>query len=153
MEDGFRCGAISVLVATSTVATGVNLPARRVIVRDTYIGQPKNALNATRFRQMCGRAGRAGIDSKGEAIVMVTSSAPSARQAIEALITAEVLPLACDRRSEGGATAVVTTGALSVILQVLLYTSVSASYVSSFCGLASGAHCTPCAQLPHGIRS
>jgi replicative superfamily II helicase len=97
VEDGFRCGAISVLVATSTVATGVNLPARRVIVRDTYIGQPKNVLSATRFRQMCGRAGRAGIDSKGEAIVMVTSTAPSARQAIEALITAEVSSPICTR--------------------------------------------------------
>lgn len=90
MEDGFRGGALSVLVATSTVATGVNLPAQRVVVRDTFVGRTDNTLDATRFRQMCGRAGRAGIDSKGEALVMLTSKTPAGRRNVEQLITAEV---------------------------------------------------------------
>ena len=94
VEDGFRGGALSVLVATSTVATGVNLPAQRVIIRDTFIGKATNTLDATRFRQMCGRAGRAGIDTKGEAVVMLTSKTPAARRTIEHLITAEVRPCA-----------------------------------------------------------
>jgi replicative superfamily II helicase len=92
-EEGFRSGAIAVLVATSTVATGVNLPAQRVIIRDSYIGQTTNTLNATRFRQMCGRAGRAGIDSKGEAIVMLSSKAPAAHRLVEAFMTCEVRSL------------------------------------------------------------
>ena len=87
-EAGFRSGAISVLVATSTVATGVNLPAQRVIIRDTFIG--RTPLSATQFRQMCGRAGRAGIDSKGEAVVMFTNRSAGARADLEAMMTAEV---------------------------------------------------------------
>ena len=92
VEEGFRSGAISVLVATSTVATGVNLPAQRVVIRDHFVGIPRNVLDATRFRQMCGRAGRAGIDSRGEAIIMLTSKAPGTRRHIELLLTAEVRP-------------------------------------------------------------
>jgi len=78
-EQGFRTGAISVLVATSTVATGINLPAQRVIVRDLFLGQRENLLNSTRMRQMAGRAGRSGIDSKGEAIFIVGRTQPPSR--------------------------------------------------------------------------
>lgn len=78
-EHGFRTGAISVLVATSTVATGINLPAQRVIVRDLFLGQRDNLLDSTRMRQMAGRAGRSGIDSKGEALFIVGRGQPPAR--------------------------------------------------------------------------
>ena len=90
VEEAFRIGVISVLVATSTVATGVNLPAQRVIVRDVWTARPENKLDATRFRQMCGRAGRAGIDTRGEAVVMLPSKAPGARASLEELLTAQV---------------------------------------------------------------
>ncbi len=33
VEDGYRAGTLLILVATSTVAAGVNLPAKRVILR------------------------------------------------------------------------------------------------------------------------
>lgn len=74
VEEAFTSGAVRVLTATSSLAAGVNLPARRVIFKDHFTGFDKrdNWLDATKFRQMAGRAGRAGMDDVGEAIVLAT---------------------------------------------------------------------------------
>lgn len=56
------------LTATSTLAAGVNLPARRVIFRQPRIG--RDFIDGTRYRQMAGRAGRTGIDTKGESVCL-----------------------------------------------------------------------------------
>ncbi|XP_020246250.1 helicase and polymerase-containing protein TEBICHI isoform X2 [Asparagus officinalis] len=68
IETCYRKGIIRVLTATSTLAAGVNLPARRVIFRQPRIG--RDFIDGTRYRQMAGRAGRTGIDTKGESVLI-----------------------------------------------------------------------------------
>ena len=66
IETCYRKGLVRVLTATSTLAAGVNLPARRVIFRQPRIG--RDFIDGTRYKQMAGRAGRTGIDTKGESV-------------------------------------------------------------------------------------
>ncbi|ANN19534.1 DEAD/DEAH box helicase [Amycolatopsis orientalis] len=70
-EKAFRAREIDVLVATSTVAAGVNLPARAVIVQDTEVGM--NPIDVATVQQMFGRAGRVGHGERdGWAFLIVT---------------------------------------------------------------------------------
>ncbi|WP_406106261.1 helicase-related protein [Micromonospora globbae] len=57
-ERRFRARELDVLVATTTVAAGVNLPARAVVVRDTQVGL--DHISVATVQQMFGRAGRIG---------------------------------------------------------------------------------------------
>jgi replicative superfamily II helicase/DNA polymerase I-like protein with 3'-5' exonuclease and polymerase domains len=77
IERGFRCGAIQVLFATNTLAAGVNLPARRIIFKDHWIGTSKNLLSKDTYMQMAGRAGRTGMDTVGEAYLLTTFESSS----------------------------------------------------------------------------
>lgn len=71
VEMCYRKGLVRVLTATSTLAAGVNLPARRVIFRQPRIG--RDFIDGTRYKQMSGRAGRTGIDTKGESVSLFFS--------------------------------------------------------------------------------
>ena len=72
VEMCYRKGLLRVLTATSTLAAGVNLPARRVIFRQPRIG--RDFIDGTRYKQMAGRAGRTGIDTKGESVCSIVFS-------------------------------------------------------------------------------
>lgn len=72
-EHAFRERRTNVLVATSTMAAGVNLPARAVVVRDTAIG--RREVDVATVQQMFGRAGRAGQgEDAGWAFMIVDES-------------------------------------------------------------------------------
>ena len=76
VETNFRAGRIKCIVATPTLAAGVNLPARRVIIRDTTrfeAASGNSPLPVMEIKQMCGRAGRPGFDPYGEAILIARS--------------------------------------------------------------------------------
>lgn len=69
IELGFREKSIIILVATSTLASGVNLPAERVIIKAQTRGP--SALTSLSYRQMVGRAGRTGYAIRGESYLIV----------------------------------------------------------------------------------
>ncbi len=76
IEDAFRRKGLAVIYATPTLAAGVNLPARRVIVDDVlrYEGGIMRPIGVYEYKQLAGRAGRPGLDPYGEAIIISSSS-------------------------------------------------------------------------------
>jgi replicative superfamily II helicase len=68
VEEWFKQGKISILFSTSTLAWGVNLPARCVVIRDTKYHDPLDGetdISPLDVLQMLGRAGRPGYDDVG----------------------------------------------------------------------------------------
>lgn len=75
VERNFKHGHIKCIVATPTLAAGINLPARRVIIRDVQRFGPGGQVSipVMEIKQMCGRAGRPRFDPYGEAILLANS--------------------------------------------------------------------------------
>ncbi|MBA52565.1 MAG: hypothetical protein CL456_10720 [Acidimicrobiaceae bacterium] len=69
VEDCFTAGLLKVVFATETLAMGVNLPARSVVVEQLsrFRGEGHVVLTPGEYTQLTGRAGRRGIDSTGHA--------------------------------------------------------------------------------------
>ena len=67
VEEMMSRGHLRVIFATSTIAAGVNFPARTIVLfnSDQFNGHDFAPLSATEFRQMTGRAGRRGQDNIG----------------------------------------------------------------------------------------
>jgi len=76
VEGWFRDNRVKVIVSTPTLASGLNLPARRVVIRD-YKRYDANYgmtdIPVLEYKQMAGRAGRPGFDTYGEAILIAKS--------------------------------------------------------------------------------
>ena len=77
VEDSFKKGVIKLLTATPTLAAGVNLPARRVVIAsilryDSDYGGSM-PISILEYKQLCGRAGRPKYDTAGEAIIVSES--------------------------------------------------------------------------------
>ncbi|MDI6805997.1 MAG: DEAD/DEAH box helicase [Candidatus Bathyarchaeia archaeon] len=77
IEDSFREGKIKVLTATPTLAFGVNLPARTVVIQDYRRYEPGYGyypISVLEYKQMAGRAGRPKYDKVGEAILIAKTA-------------------------------------------------------------------------------
>jgi helicase len=74
IETEFRKGTIKLLSSTPTLAAGVNLPARRVVISNINRYNAKVGANRPisilEYKQLCGRAGRPQYDDYGEAIIV-----------------------------------------------------------------------------------
>jgi helicase len=90
IEDMFRQGKIKVLTATPTLAFGVNLPARTVLIHDYRryeVGYGYYPISVLEYKQMAGRAGRPKYDKHGEAILLA-KTADEADYLLESFILA-----------------------------------------------------------------
>ena len=113
VEAGFREGQIRVIASTPTLAAGLNLPARRVIVRD-YLrfnaGEGMVPIPVREYRQMAGRAGRPHLDPYGEAVLIAKSE-----EMVDELFDCYINAPAEDIRSRCADEAVLCTHILSLI--------------------------------------
>jgi helicase len=73
IEDAFKAGRLKILSATPTLAAGVNLPARTVIISSYERYEPgygRYPISVLEYKQFCGRAGRPKYDKYGEALLI-----------------------------------------------------------------------------------
>jgi len=104
IESSFRDRVIKVIVATPTLAAGVNLPARAVVVGDIYRYNRKvlgfmEPIPVMDYKQMSGRAGRPGFDENGEAVIVVRSR-KEADKVFERYLMSDVEPIESKLGSE-----------------------------------------------------
>jgi ATP-dependent RNA helicase HelY len=72
VEETFAAGLVKVVFATETLALGINMPARSVVIEklSKFTGERHELLTPGEYTQLTGRAGRRGIDDVGYAIVL-----------------------------------------------------------------------------------
>ena len=93
VETLFGRGHLRAVFATDTLALGINMPARSVIVGSLskFDGQEMRLLTPNEYRQLTGRAGRRGMDVHGAAIIPYSPWEPF--EASFQRITGELLPV------------------------------------------------------------
>ncbi|CAB5147359.1 unannotated protein [freshwater metagenome] len=72
MEELFQRGLVKAIFATETLALGINMPARTVVLEklSKWNGEGHVAISAGEYTQLTGRAGRRGIDIEGNAVIL-----------------------------------------------------------------------------------
>ena len=113
LETGFRNQGVRVLVATSTLSSGMNLKARRVIVRcpTAYHGRLMDQLQ---YQQLVGRAGRKGIDTRGESILLCK---PQEREKVRGLVSGRLEPVtSCLALGPGDSSSAMKRALLEVVV-------------------------------------
>ena len=72
VEELFRRKLLKVVFATETLALGINMPARTVVLEklDKFNGEARVPITAGEYTQLTGRAGRRGIDSEGHSVII-----------------------------------------------------------------------------------
>ena len=93
VETLFARGYLRAVFATDTLALGINMPARSVIVGSLskFDGQEMRLLTPNEYRQITGRAGRRGMDVRGAALIPYSPWEPF--EASFQRITGELLPV------------------------------------------------------------
>jgi len=95
VEQGFRENLIKVIACTPTLAAGLNLPARRVLIKSYKryeYGSGMVPIPVIEYRQMSGRAGRPGLDPYGESF-LIAKTIPRCKTSGSTISTA------CQKRS------------------------------------------------------
>ncbi|MFV1998919.1 MAG: DEAD/DEAH box helicase [Acidimicrobiia bacterium] len=78
VEELFVEGLVQVVIATETLALGINMPAKTVVLESLskFNGETHELLQPSDYTQLTGRAGRRGIDTEGTAVVLHSSYVP-----------------------------------------------------------------------------
>nr|MDQ3958136.1 RNA helicase [Actinomycetota bacterium] len=78
VEELFARGLIKVVFATETLALGINMPARTVVIESLmkFTGEKHELITPGQYTQLSGRAGRRGIDEIGHSIVLLQRFTP-----------------------------------------------------------------------------
>ncbi len=93
VEELFRLKLVKVVFATETLALGINMPARTVVLEkmEKFNGEARVAITSGEYTQLTGRAGRRGIDVEGHAVVQWTEGMDP--QSVAALASRRTYPL------------------------------------------------------------
>ena len=93
VEELFRRKLVKVVFATETLALGINMPARTVVLEklEKFNGEARVAITSGEYTQLTGRAGRRGIDVEGHAVIQWTEALDP--QSVAALASRRTYPL------------------------------------------------------------
>ena len=78
VEELFARGLVKVVFATETLALGINMPARTVVIESLmkFTGEKHELITPGQYTQLSGRAGRRGIDEIGHSVVLLQRFTP-----------------------------------------------------------------------------
>jgi ATP-dependent RNA helicase HelY len=78
VEELFKEGLVKVVFATETLALGINMPARTVVIESLtkFTGEKHEIMTPGEYTQLSGRAGRRGIDELGHSVVLFQRFTP-----------------------------------------------------------------------------